>query len=64
MQKLFINGFNVSNQIGECLSNFKAGKKTNRGPVAQCPLFLGWASKNKCLGAQLAPEKKDSSVKV
>ena len=33
------------------------GKKTNRGPVAQCPVILGWAPKTKCLGAQLAPEK-------
>ena len=35
-----------------------SGKKTNRGPVAQCPYFLGWAPKTKCSGAQLAPEKR------
>ena len=34
------------------------GKKTNRAPVAQCPYILGWAPKTKCLGAQLAPEKR------
>ena len=35
-----------------------SGKKTNRGPVAQCLYILGWAPKTKCLGAQLAPEKR------
>ena len=44
-------------QVGITKTNVISGKKTNRGPVAQCPKILGWAHKNKCLGAQLAPEK-------
>ena len=34
------------------------GKKTNRGPVAQCLLILSWAHKTKSLRTQLAPEKR------
>ena len=36
-----------------CVPSF-SGKKTSRGPVAQCPLNLGWTPKTKCLGTQLA----------
>ena len=33
MQKLFINGFNVSNQIGEFISNFKVNKGSLKAQI-------------------------------
>ena len=36
--------------------SYSAGKMTNIGPVAQCPLILGWAPNNNCLGVQLVRE--------